>query len=249
MNKYNQSQIQRQVEILVTNGKLEQAQAILATISYDPAVLETGQALLQAWLTYKIRAQALLAEQKQATQAQQEALRQAQAELTHLSETVRVLFSQDQVVLTSLGLLPRRSSNGSNGTEPAPDETGDGTEGSNGNGQVRSGLTRSLAGLVARWRLPVANISTLSEAQQAELNAAGWSAGRVAAASELVEACAAADTAQQQKIQTYRAGAVTAREAETALRHWSSQAARLTRLAIRTADPDDREQLHELLGL
>lgn len=40
-----------------------------------------------------------------------------------------------------------------------------------------------------------------------------------------------------------------ARTTETAVRQWYSQASRLSRLAIKQADPANREQLQELLGL
>ncbi|MBI1880118.1 MAG: hypothetical protein HYR94_18175 [Chloroflexi bacterium] len=247
MARFNQAQLQRQVEILIANGKLAQAQAIIATIGYNPAGLEAGQSLLQQWLNHKTKAQALLADQKQATIAQEQARRVARAELSNLSQTVRVLFGRDQTVLTSLGLLPRRSS--ANGVEPALNGNGNGAEPSHGNGYVRRRVSMSLAEIVARWRLLVANMPTLTEVQQAELANAGWSAERIAGASELVDACAAADTAQQQKIQAHRAEAAAAREAEIAMRQWYGQATHLSRLAIKQADPGNREQLRGLLGL
>lgn len=95
----------------------------------------------------------------------------------------------------------------------------------------------------------LANLQTLSKKQQARLADAGWSAERQAAAASLVEAYAAANTGHKQKIQAYRAESAAAKTAEITLRQWYSQVTRLSRLAIKKADPDNQEQLQGLLGL
>jgi hypothetical protein len=215
----------------------------MAGIGYHPAALAAGQSLLQQWLNHKSKATALLAAQKQATQASEAAQQAAQAELSSLSQTVRVLFGADQAVLTSLGLLPRRSY--TNGVEAAAN----GSESGNGGSPHISRTSTSIAARLARWRLLLTNIQTLSVEQQTLLSSAGWSAERLTAAANLVEACTAANTNLKQKIQAYRAESVAAHNAETTLRQWYSQVTRLSRLAIKQADPDNRAQLQGLLGL
>ena len=234
MSKLTHSQLQRQVEILVTNGQMAPVQTIMAGIGYPPDALAAGQSLLQRWLNHKTKAQALLATQKQATQAGVAARQAAQTELSSLSQTVRVLFSMDQAVLTSLGLLPRRSS--VNGVEAASNGNDNGT----GHGRHPSRSSASIAETIARRRLLLVNLQTLSKKQQARLADAGWSTERQAAA---------ANTGHKQKIQAYRAESATAQTAEITLRQWYSQVTRLARLAIKKADPNNREQLQGLLGL
>jgi hypothetical protein len=213
----------------------------MAGIGYPPDALATGQSLLQRWLSHKTKAQALLATQKQTTQAGEAARQAAQTELSSLSQTVRVLFGADQAMLTSLGLLPRRSS--PNGVEAPLNGNG------NGNGHHASHPSKSIAETIARWRLLLVNLQTLSKKQQARLTDADWSVERQSAAASLVEAYAAANNSQKQKIQTYRAESAAAQTAEINLRQWYSQATRLARLAIKKADPNNREQLQGLLGL
>jgi hypothetical protein len=111
------------------------------------------------------------------------------------------------------------------------------------------GASEYQSGATRRSKKRRANIWTLTEAQQVKLANAGWSGERIAGASALAEACAIADTTQQQKIQAYRAASIAAHEAETAVRKWYSQATRLSRSAIKQVDPADREQLKQLLGL
>lgn len=243
MSKLTHSQLQRQVEILVANGQVAPVQTIMAGIGYPPDALAAGQSLLQRWLNHKTKTQALLATQKQATQAGVAARQAAQTELSSLSQTVRVLFGADQAMLTSLGLLPRRSS--VNGVEAASNGNDNGT----GNGRHPSRSSASIAETIARRRLLLVNLQTLSKKQQARLADAGWSAERQAAAASLVEAYAAANTGHKQKIQAYRAESATAQTAEITLRQWYSQVTRLARLAIKKADPNNREQLQGLLGL
>lgn len=243
MTKLIQAQLQHQVEILVANGAVAPAQTIMAGIGYHPAALAAGQSLLQEWLSHKSRATAFLAAQKQATQASEAAQQAAQAELSSLSQTVRVLFGRDQAVLTSLGLLPRRSH--TNGVEAVAN----GSENGNGANPQANHTSTSIAALLARWRLLLTNVQTLNEEQLATLASAGWSAERLAAAATLLETYVAANTTLKQKIQAYRAESAAARNAETTLRQWYSQVTRLSRLAIKQADPDNRAQLQGLLGL
>jgi hypothetical protein len=240
MSYFNQAELPRHLEILVANGKLAEAQAVIGPIGYDAAALEAGQNLLQHWLELANQAKALLAAQKQATLGRHSAGQSAQTELSNLSQTVRALFGTDEAVLTALGLYaPRRRANG---VEAAGESGQD-----HHTGQHRPG--GSLAAKIARWRRLLANIQTLNAAQHRELAQFGWGADRLAAATSLVEACATAHTGQRQKIQAYRAAAAAAQTAEVTVRAWYQQAARRARLAIQQADPGNQARLEELLGL
>jgi hypothetical protein len=54
---------------------------------------------------------------------------------------------------------------------------------------------------------------------------------------------------QQQQILAYQAEVTAAKEIELALRQWSHQAARLTKVALRQTSLATRDQLRDLLGL
>jgi hypothetical protein len=84
--------------------------------------------------------------------------------------------------------------------------------------------------------------------QAALLDAAGWSAARVTAAQALVEAFAKADTDQQAAIQTYQQLSDKQTADIEALRAWYTTAG-LSKRAIKDADPDNHQQLLELLEL
>ncbi len=246
MSRLSQPQLQRHLEILVTNGQLASAQAVIAPVGYDTATLAAGNTLLQTWLDRKSRARALLAAQKQATADELSTRQAAEAELKNLSQAVRILFGADTAVLTSLGLLPRRSRSS---TEPTTNGSAP-TDGSqNGQSYQPNRLSNSIAAMIARGRLLLANIQTLSESHLSELAAFGWTAERLAAAAALVEATAAAHTGQIQQMQRYRAEAAAAAEAELSTRRWYNGVARRSRLAIKQADPANRDRLRGLLGL
>ncbi|MFN8457255.1 MAG: hypothetical protein U0401_21780 [Anaerolineae bacterium] len=240
MPNYNQAQFPRHLEILVTNGKLAEVQAIIGPIGYDTAALEAGQTLLQSWLELANGAKVLLAAQMQATQNSQATCQAAQAELSQLGQTVRILFGADETVLTALGLRSRRRS--AAGTTPDSEAAPD----NHNNSYWSQG---NLAEKIARWRRLLTNLPSLAAAQQGELAQFGWGAERLAAANALVEACAAAHTGQKQKIQAYRAAAAAAQTAEVTVREWYQQAARRTRLALQQVDPDNQAHLRGLLGL
>lgn len=248
MIKLDQSQLQRQVEIFSINGKQPAAQNILAGIGYDIAALDAFQLALQDWLTLKTAALVLLAAQKEASQVEMKARQAVQAEMSSLTQTLRLLFKHNPAVMTSLGLLIHHANN-SGPVESAAGDTASAAEPGQGNHSSHSGTSNRLAVKLAKWRLLLTNLPTLTEAQRAELTQAGWGPERIVAAANLVEACATADTVQKQKIQAYRAAAAAAHEAEMALRKKFSKATQLVRLAIKQADPTNREWLKGLLGM
>ena len=89
---------------MTTNGQLPQAQAVIAQVGYGPEALSAGATILQEWLTHRNQSKVLLSEQKKATQAQKQAQYAAKKEMSNLAQTARLLFSDDEPVLTSLGL-------------------------------------------------------------------------------------------------------------------------------------------------
>lgn len=247
MTNLSQSQLQRRVEILVTNGQLAPAQSVMAGVGYHPAALAEGAAMLQNWQTNQQQVQAQLAAQKRATQAVKEAHLAARTAVNDFSQTVRVLFGRDEATLTTLGLAPRR--NGTNHAQPTEAAT---TRDANGqtNGHSQHNHTAiGVAEMVARWRLLLVNAQVLSQEQKARLAQAGWDAARLATAAALVEAYAAADTQHHQQTQAHRAERLAAANARISLSQWYSEASRLTKLAIHRSDPADQARLEELLGL
>ena len=118
-------------------------------------------------------------------------------------------------------------------------------------GQTKRQLVRlptHTAFLIAHWTILFTNAGALPPTVQDALATAGWDAARIAAALSLVQAYAAADTAQQQAIRAYQAQSAIAKAAHAAANQWYSQAARLSQLAIQRANPVNAAQLRELLG-
>lgn len=247
MTNISQSKLQHHVHMLVTNGQLSPAQTALAQVGYDLTALAAGEALLQTWLAGQARVKTLLADQKRATQAEHEARQMAQAEINRFCQTVRILFGQDEPLLTLLGLWPRRT-----GTNSSSSKNGEPTsrgEPVNGKPKPRVHYSRSTAQTIARWRLLLTNAQTINGAHQAQLAGCGWTSTRLTAAAALVENYVAAELNQQQQVQAYQAEAGRVKEAELALRRWYDQATRLSKLAIQQTSPAQQGQLKELLGL
>ena len=159
--------------------------------------------MLQEWLTHRNQSKVLLSEQKKATQAQKQAQYAAKKEMSNLAQTARLLFSDDEPVLTSLGLLTRYES-----IEVKEDATGEVRTQS-----VAKRLSRSTADMIDRWRLLITNAQALGEEEKMLLANAGWTAERLTAAQTLVEAYATADTQQQQAVQVNKTQSALANEA------------------------------------
>lgn len=240
MSRLSQPQLQHQVQMLVTNGQLSEVQTALAPIGYNLASLAAGETLLQSWLTSRARVKTLLAEQKRATQAEHQARQAAQAEVQRFCQTVRILFGRDEPLLTALGLWSR----------PNPGEATASGEPVNGKAKPRPRRPRRAAETMAQWRLLVTNAQTINGGQEVHLAGHGWNATRLTAAAALVESYVAAEMNQQQQAQAYQAEVSAAQAAETALRQWYYQAARLAKLALQqSGSPAQQGQLKELLGL
>lgn len=235
MAKYSQSQLVRQAEIFTINGAKPAAQAVIAGVGYGPTALSEGQALVDAVKAGQALTKEQLAAQKSATQAEKKSRLAAYKEITSLTETARLLFAGDGPALTLLGLQTQYMTV----TDPA---TGVAEQKA-----VRAG--ESAAETISRWRQLVKNVPGLQPEQAAALTAAGWGEARVTAVANLVEAYAAADTAQQSAIQTYQKTSAEYKTDIETLRTWYSRARQLCALAIKDKDPNNQQNLRELLGL
>ena len=229
MGRLTQAQLVRQAEIFVTNGAKPAAQAVIATVGYGPAALDQGQALVDAVKAGLALTKEQLAAQKNATQAEKQARQAAQKEISSLAETARLLFAGDEPALTLLGLKTQYV-RGETGPQAAP-------------------VSQAAAEMISRWRQLAANAPQLPPEQAAVLTAAGWGEARITAVAALVEAYAAADTAQQSVIQLYQKTSAQSRTDVETLRAWYSRARQLCGLAIKDSDPRNQQNLRELLGL
>jgi hypothetical protein len=234
MTRFSQAKLERRVEVLVTNGQQSAAQAVIAGVGYDPIVLGEGATLLEAARQSRAQKRERLADQKQATRIEREAYLAANREIVSLSETARTLFAADIPTLTALGLLTRYE------TVTTPDGE---------DVRVAAQLSDSTAERLLRWRQLLDNAQMLDAALAAQLSAAGWTAERLTQTVALVEAYAAADTAQQAAIQAHQEAAAQLKTAVTALDDWYARAARLIRVAIKDSAPANQAQLRELMGL
>lgn len=230
-----QSELVRQAEVFIINGARPEAQAVLAGIGYAPATLAAGQTLVNAVKTGVAGTSELRSAQKNATTAEKQARRAAQKEVTSLANTARLLFNDAGATLTALGLQTQFE------TVIDP-ETQEETQQA-----VRP--SESTAETIARWRLLATNAASLETTQQADLTAAGWGSARLTALSDLIEAYADADTAQQDAIQNYQQTSAQYTADVAALKDWYGRARRLSTIAIKDADPTNQQNLRELLGL
>jgi len=235
MAKLSQSQLVRQAEIFVTNGAKSEAQAVIAAVGYGPTALSDGQALVDAVKVGQAQTKEQLAAQKSATQAEKKARLAAHKEIASLTDTARLLFADDGPALTLLGLQTQYVTV----TDPATGETE----------QQAARASESAAETIRRWRQLAANAPQLGTEQAAALTAAGWGAARVTAVAALVEAYAAADTAQQSAIQLYQKTSGEYTADTEALRAWYNRARQLCGRAIQDVDPGNQQNLRELLGL
>ncbi len=235
MGRLTQSQLVRQAEIFITNGAKPEAQAVIAGVGYGPTALNEGQVLVDAVKAGQAQTKEHLAAQKNATQAEKKARQTAQKEVSSLAETSRLLFAGDGSALTLLGLQTQYVTV----TDPVTGATV----------QQAAQARQAAAEIISRWRQLAANVPQLKPDQTAALTAAGWGEGRLTAVNALVEAYAAADTAQQSAIQTYQKTSGQYKTDVETLRVWYNRARKLSAQAIKDNDPGNQHNLRELLGL
>ena len=230
-----QAQLERKVEVFTTNGKQPGAQAVIGKVGYAPPKLDEQAALLGRIRLGHSTVPDALKGQKQATAAEAAAREAANKEILSLSGTCRIVYKDDEPTLTALGLTTQYE------TVKGPDGQPTSTA------AVRP--SEDTAGVIKRWRSRVDVAASLAPDKAALLNAAGWSTARVTATKALVEAFAKADTDQQAAIQTYQQLSDKQTADLEALRAWYTTAAALCKRAIKDADPDNHQQLMELLEL
>lgn len=245
---FSQPKLVRHMEILVDNGPLPQAQAVIGPVGYDPDGLDEGRTLLMTWLEHRKLAQALMLVQKQSTAAQNRARSEAKRMVGLFTKTVETLFAEDEAALRTLGVRPRarRKKSKYRSRQGDQDQVEDGD---NETETKQKGESQSTAATIFRWRRRLANVDHLDDEHKEQLAAAGWTAERIAEAAALVEAFASADTKQQEAIRAQQAQQATAKAAEISLRKWYRDARKLIGLAIDEADPQNQDKLRELLGL
>jgi hypothetical protein len=230
-----QAELERKVEVFTTNGKKPEAQVVISKVGYTPAKLDEHAALLAAVRQGHASVPAALQTQKQATTAEAAAREAANKEIVSLADTSRTVFAADAPTLTALGLTTQHE------TVKGPDGKPTGT--------VAARPSESASETIKRWRAQVDAAAALAPDKAATLSAAGWGSDRITAAKALVEAYASADTAQQAAVQTHQQMADKQTADVETLRGWYSTAAALCKRAIKDADPQNHQQLLELLEL
>ena len=231
----SQAELERKVEVFTTNGKKPEAQAIISKVGYPPAKLDEQATVLADIRLGHAAVPAALKVQKQATAAEAAAREAANRAVVSLSDTGRIIFAGDEPTLTALGLTTQYE------TVKGPDGLPTGT--------VATRPPESTAEVIKRWRGQLGVTAALPPDKAAILSGAGWDNVRVKAAQDLVETYAQADTDQQAAIQAYLK--ISGQQAANieALRAWYTTAAALSKRAIKDSDPDNHQQLLELLGL
>ena len=213
MPELTQAQLERKAESLTANGLRPDAQAVLSAVGYTPPKLDEGRALVTALKADHVAVQDAVHAQKQATRQEADTRAAAEQLLGSFSETARIVFAGDEPTLTALFLTTRYETK--TGTDGQPAE------------QVAVRPSRGTAEVLQRWRTQLGVAASLQAEKLAVLSAAGWSADRLSAASQAVEAYASADLAQQAAFQTHQQAQIKQKDDLAALRQWYSTAAAL----------------------
>ncbi len=235
MATYKHDEIVRRGEILTTNGLLPQAQAVIAGVGLNPTGIGVGAAKVTAMKTARDAKIVAETAKKNATSAEKAAHKAANKEMVSLATTARTIFKDDLITLAHLNLQTQYE------TVKDP-ETGAET-------QQAAILSQATADVIARWRATLSGAQSLAPANKAILTAAGWTAARVTATSALVEAYANADTAQRAAIQTFEQASGTLITVFDDVNKWYVRSRNLCLIAIKDADPNNTQNLRELLGL
>lgn len=250
----NQTQLQHKLNKFTKNGKDAEAQEILARIGYAIAALDACYERLLTWRHLRKEAKRLMGVQKKSTAIERRARAVASRLSRKFRKTVRVLFKDDEPVLTRLGLYPSIwSSNGkqpANGSVPADSDTGEAEpEQTNGSSQSRRNPSMSIAAVIDRWRMTLEGALVLEEEYLARLAERGWDVAEITEALQAVEAYADADLDQTQKVTAQRETAASARVLREELEKWYQEARSLTLLALEDLPPEKAARLKKLLGL
>lgn len=245
-----QSELQHRIKILTKHGKTEEAQEILAPLDCGPAMLDQFKADLLDWNNTRRLVKELMRQQKQATQDQEAAHDAASILVTKFKRAARLIFKNNEPVLTLLGLYPplSKTKKSTNGTTADAGQSETELEQTNGNGYIRR-PSYSTAAKIDRWHMMFSKALELSEADLALLAKRGWTTERLAEALALVEAYAEADIDQQQKIKDQREAASAASAAADALETRYLEMRSHIKAEIADLPPKKRARIEELLGL
>jgi hypothetical protein len=271
--KLTQAEVQRKIEQFINNGRKAEAQVVLAEMGYGPEALDEGQAMLDGWRASQVRRLTLRTRQKQATLAEKAAEEAAAFEIGALRDTIWGLFHDDQPLLTTLGLGPRRKvvrPNGpgtepANGTEnqlpPGTDQTATSdqrqlvtatpstAEPTEGSHPIRRRRTGRVARLIVEWDLCLAHVEALPETHHARLAQRRWTRERLTRAGGLVRAVGETDDLQQQRVAEHQAQVKLCQQQEQEMRRWYALAGRLGRRAAKRLPPDQAAEFRAMLGI
>jgi hypothetical protein len=275
MSYYTQAKLEYVITTMLTNGRQAKAQEILVKVGGNPAMLDEGQTLLQAWITSREAVDVLYGQKIEATAAEETIYKTAQAEISSLVETIYLFFNNNSAVLNTLG-LPRRKSGGKKKTtattseaQSTPDtgvdneteataeattaepEDADGrtaTETTEETSKPRTGSGGRVAEL-ARWRRLCSNVKLLSNDDKTRLLRYEWDDARVDATLALLQTVVTADLYQQEMISAYETQKTVAQQDRANLEAWYRPLARLARKEIRKLAKALRAQYYALLAL
>jgi hypothetical protein len=110
MAPINQAELQRSMKLLIKNGRLPEAQAVIANIGYDLAELDRAEGLLDGWLNHQRQTEVLKRQQVEATAGEEKASGKAEIEVRKFKRVAHAVFKNNDPLLISLGLKVRRRS-------------------------------------------------------------------------------------------------------------------------------------------
>lgn len=246
LSQLSQSKLDHQLETFITNGKLPQAQVVLAPAGYTVAALEAAEERLSAWRAGQAQTRELMLAQKRITEAEQQARRAAWERYSQFKHTVRALFEEDAAVLRVLGLHPPARPN-ANGHGQELEQT-DGSQ-AEPTGSVPARTSHSLAADIHRWRSSWANALTLEADAQARLADKGWTVDRLRESAAMVETVAQLAGKQQEAMHACDNQRQATKVIELELRRWFKEGRVLVRIAAQQADGQREGQIRKLLGV
>lgn len=235
MARLTQTQLVKKTKFLTTNGLQPDIQAVIGPLGYTAAGLAIGAGYAAAVANGEIETQAQKAQQKSFTLEEAQLRAAAHSVATQLADTARILFKDDPVTLLALGLQTHYETV----TDAATGESK----------QVAARLSEATADIISRWNILFTNASRLTGLPQTLLTGVGWTADKLNAGLDAVEAYSNADIAQQAAISDYQARSAKLQEDVETLRQWYSKASGLCKVALKAADPQNKNQWLEALGL
>jgi hypothetical protein len=98
MSYYTQAKLEYVITTMLTNGRQAKAQEILVKVGGNPAMLDEGQTLLQAWITSREAVDVLYGQKIEATATEETIYKTVQAEISSLVETIYLFFNNNSAV-------------------------------------------------------------------------------------------------------------------------------------------------------